>query len=103
MPPLPNAQHEIFAQEVAKGGKIGEAHAVAGFNPHPANPTRLRNNRRVIERITEIREKAVKRAAERSAISKQRVLDELAKIGFANMADYMTVGPPANECSTGGI
>jgi phage terminase small subunit len=92
MPPLANAQHEVFAQEVAKGRKIGEAYALAGFNPHPANPTRLRNNRRVTERITEIREKASKRAAERLAISKQRVLEELAKIGFANMMDYMTVG-----------
>ena len=92
MPPLANAQHEVFAQEVAKGRKIGEAYALAGFNPHPANPTRLRNNRRVTERITEIREKASKRAAERLAISKQRVLEELAKIGFANVMDYMTVG-----------
>ena len=91
MPPLANAQHEIFAQEVAKGRKIGEAYALAGFNRHPANPTRLRNNRRVTERI------------ERLAISKQRVLEELAKIGFANMADFMSVGPPANRCSTGGI
>ena len=93
MPPLANAQHEIFAQQVAKGRKIGEAYALAGFNPHPANPTRLRNNRRVTERITEIREKASKLAAERLEISKQRVLEELAKIGFANMADFMTVGP----------
>jgi phage terminase small subunit len=92
MPPLANAQHEIFAQEVAKGRKIGEAYALAGFNPHPANPTRLRNNRRVAERVTEIREKAITRAAERLVISKEHVLEELAKIAFANMADFMTVG-----------
>jgi phage terminase small subunit len=30
----------------------------------------------------------VERAIERTAITKQRVIEELAKIGFANMADY---------------
>jgi hypothetical protein len=39
MPPLAKAQHETFAQEMAKGRKIGEAYALAGFHPHPANPT----------------------------------------------------------------
>jgi len=92
MPPLANAQHEIFAQEVAKGRKIGKAYELAGFNPHPANPTRLRNNRGVAERITEIKQKAIERAAEQLVISKKRVLEELAKIAFANMADFMTVG-----------
>src|SRR5437870_2333711 len=92
MPPLANGQHEIFAQEVAKGRKIGKAYELAGFNPHPANPTRLRNNRGVAERITEIKEKAIERAAEQLVISKKRVLEELAKIAFANMADFMTVG-----------
>ena len=32
--------------------------------------------------------KAVERTIERTAITKQRVIEELAKIGFANMADY---------------
>jgi phage terminase small subunit len=35
----------------------------------------------------------LERAIERSAISKESVLEELAKIGFANMSDYMRVGP----------
>jgi phage terminase small subunit len=92
MPPLLNAQHEIFAQEVAKGRQIGEAYALAGFNPHPANPTRLGKKRDVAERIKEIKEKATERVAEQLVISKKRVLEELAKIAFANMADFMTVG-----------
>jgi phage terminase small subunit len=92
MPPLLNAQHEIFAQEVAKGRQIGEAYALAGFNPHPANPTRLGKKRHVAERIKEIKEKAAERAAEQLVISKKRVLEELEKIAFANMADFMTVG-----------
>jgi phage terminase small subunit len=92
MPTLLNAQHEIFAQEVAKGRQIGEAYALAGFNPHPANPTRLGKKRHVAERIKEIKEKATERAAEQLVISKKRVLEELAKIAFANMADFMTVG-----------
>jgi hypothetical protein len=28
---------------------LAEAYALAGFSPHPANPTRLRNNRRVTD------------------------------------------------------
>ena len=50
---------------------------------------RLRKKRRVSERI---KEKAAERTAEQLVISKKRVLEELAKIAFANMTDFMTVG-----------
>jgi phage terminase small subunit len=40
-----------------------------------------------------VEQEGMERAIERSAITKQRVLEELAKIGFANMADYMRAGP----------
>ena len=40
-----------------------------------------------------IHAEATKLAIERSAITKERVAVELGRIGFANMMDYMRVGP----------
>jgi phage terminase small subunit len=99
MPVLKNARRERFAQELAKGKPVGEAYVLAGYKPHPANPTMLAKNRGVSERVSEllsrrqhIEDKGTERAIERTAITKVRVLTELAKIGFANMLDYMKVG-----------
>ncbi len=43
--------------------------------------------------IAEAIQKALAERAKRTQITADRVLQELAKIGFANMADYMRVGP----------
>ena len=58
MPPLPNARQEKFAQNVAKGMANTKAYEEAGYNPHHANPTRMRNNERVSGRIYELLRKS---------------------------------------------
>src|SRR2546429_3029933 len=83
-----NAQHEIFAQEVAKGRKIGKAYELAGFNPHPANPTLVRNHVGTPDPTTARIQYSIERDAKQLLISKKRVLEELAKIASANMADF---------------
>ena len=95
MPLLRSPKHERFAQELAKGKTLEEAHRVAGYRADRRNAQHLRQRDDISRRIEELlanRDKidvrATERAIERTAITKQRVIEELAKIGFANMADY---------------
>lgn len=53
-----------------------------------ANACRLLTNANVSERIAELQ----KESFERAAITADRVLEELAKLGFSNMLDYVNVG-----------
>lgn len=67
MPVLPNARHERFAQELAKGKTADEAYQLAGFKPNRGNATRLKANESVVKRLEELQgaiaEKAVVDAA----------------------------------------
>jgi len=86
MPVLKNPKYEKFAQEVAKGKGIEEAYRLAGYEkPHRQNAHRLMTNDDIKARVAEIQG----RAAERAEITAQMVIEELAKIGFANMLDYI--------------
>jgi phage terminase small subunit len=94
--PLPNAKHEIFAQEVAKGISAAEAYVSAGFKNNAGNARTLRSNQAVAKRIQAILEErehihaeSVNLAIEKTGITMGRVLEELAKIGFANIADFV--------------
>jgi phage terminase small subunit len=100
VPVLPNPRHERFCQELAKGKTADEAYVLAGYTSNRANAGKLRRKEHIRTRTEEILDKreaidvaATAKAIEKLAITKESVLGELAKIGFANMADYMTVGP----------
>ncbi|CAH1661814.1 Phage terminase small subunit [Hyphomicrobiales bacterium] len=100
MPALKNAKWERFAQELAKGKSLIEAHGIAGFRPNRGNAAVLKQKQCISDRVDELLRQheskdreALERATERLSITKERVLAELAKIGFANMLDYMRVGP----------
>ena len=95
MPLLRNPKHERFAQELANGKSGAAAYRLAGYKGDRRDATKLRHSPDVARRLEEIlasrdraETKAVERTIERTAITKQRVIEELAKIGFANMADY---------------
>ncbi len=97
---LRNPRHERFAQELAAGKSAAEAYSAAGYRANTGNASTLRAQQSISKRVDEIlaeREsiaaQATERAIERTAITKERVLNELAKLGFANMLDYMHVGP----------
>lgn len=85
---LENARHERFAQELAKGKTADEAYQLAGYKENRHNASRLKTNEHISVRVEEI----LGRVAERAEITQARVLEELAKIGFSNMLDYVTVG-----------
>lgn len=87
MPILKNAKHEIFAQEVAKGSHIDAAYVAAGYQEHAPNAIRLRRNDKVAARIAEIQERAFRR----TNITVERIAEELARIGFSNVTDAVTV------------
>lgn len=98
MPVLRNQRHELFCQEVAKGASTDKAYALAGYKPSRGNSSALRLKNSIRERIEELFERrsnreivSEERAIAKLAITKEAVLGELAKIAFANMADYMRV------------
>lgn len=105
MPALKNPKHERYAQEIASGRHQSQAKAyvAAGFKAGTGagvSASKLLATPKVRARVDEIlaarqalADRGLERAIERTAITKQRVLEELARIGFANMLDYMQVGP----------
>ena len=104
MPILQNPKHEKFAQALAQGRTQLEAFVEAGYKNHGGNASSLANKQHIVERVAELQQRIVDiyRAAdtkaaeviiERYAITKERILDEMARIAFANMLDYIGVAP----------
>lgn len=92
MPVLDNAKHERFAQELAKGKTATEAYVLVGYKDNDGNASKLAT--KVQDRVKEITGKA----ADRAGVTIERVLNELALIGFSNMQDYMRAGPDGDPC-----
>ena len=78
---LPNARHERFAQALASGMTIDDAYVDAGYSANRGNAARLNANEGVQARVREI----LDRGAQRAEITVERVLRELAKIGFSDI------------------
>jgi phage terminase small subunit len=100
VPALKNARRERFCQEIVHGKPLEEAHGLAGYVADRRNAANLRNQNDIARRITELLDKrealdsaVTAKAMEKLAITKEAILSELAKIAFANMQDYMKVGP----------
>ena len=89
MPILSNSKHERFAQALAQGMSASAAFVEAGYNAHEGNASRLRGNEKVKARVDEL----LSAGAEKAGVTVQRIVEELAKVGFANMLDYMRSGP----------
>ncbi len=81
MPILKNNRYEIFAQEMAKGSAAGDAHAKAGYVHNPRNADRLKKIKEIQARIAEL----TAAGAERAEVSIERIMAELARIGFADI------------------
>lgn len=85
MPILSNSKHERFAQEVAQGSSASAAYVAAGYAKNDSNASRLNGNEQVRARVEEI----LSEGAAKAGVTVQRIVDELAKVGFANMGDYL--------------
>ena len=88
MPVLKNAKYEIFAQERAKGASASDAYERAGYTRHDGNAHRLSVNEKVTARVDEI----LSKSAERTGVTVDRIVSELAKIGFADIRKVMRWG-----------
>ncbi len=88
MPILSNSRHERFAQALAQGMSAGAAFVDAGYSAHDSNASRLSRNDKVRARVDELQAAG----AERAGVTVERIVEELAKVGFANMLDYMRIG-----------
>ena len=84
--PLDNPKHEAFAQEVAKGKTLCKAYVLAGYADDRGNASKLHQITTIKDRIKEL----TAEAAARAGVSIERVLKELAKIGFSNLGDYVS-------------
>lgn len=85
MPILTNSKHERFAQAIAEGQGPTQAYVIAGYTKNTGNAARLNADESVRARVEEI----LAAGAEKAGVTVQRIVDELAKVGFANMQDYM--------------
>jgi phage terminase small subunit len=93
MPILRNARHEAFARAIVKGNSGRAAYRAAGYKAKDraadANASRLLTIASVAARIAELKEQAAKGAV----MTAREVLEELSRLGRANMADFMKIGP----------
>lgn len=83
---LKNAKHERFAQLLAKGKSATEAYALAGYEPNEGNAGRLNRNEQVQARVQEL----LAAGAEKAGVTVERVMAELAKIGFSDIRKAFT-------------
>lgn len=81
MPVLSNSRHERFAQAVAEGQSASQAYVSAGYAANEGNAGRLNRNEQVRSRVEEI----LAEGAERAGVTVERVVRELAKIGFSDI------------------
>ena len=89
MPLLRDARRERYAQLVAAGIPYTAAYEQAGFSGNPKNAWRCRSRADVSGRIDEI----IGAAAAKNDVTVERIVAELAKIGFASAGDFFTWGP----------
>lgn len=87
MPVLKNARHERFAQELARGSSLLDAYARAGYGRHGTAAGLLRANRTVEARYLEL----MQAAARQTEVTAASVINELAKLAFANISDFIRV------------
>lgn len=83
---LKNPKHERFAQLLAKGSTADDAYVGAGFSANRGNATRLKANESVEKRVQEL----MVAGAEKAGVTVERVMQELAKIGFSDIRKAFT-------------
>ncbi len=87
MPALINAKHEIFAQHLARGQFQREALVTAGYADNASNASTLAKRPEIAARVQEL-QMAI---ASRVKVTADRVLTELARIGFSNVTDAIEI------------
>src|SRR5260370_29273843 len=86
-----NRRYRIFAREYVKDLNGTRAAIASGYSKNGAEVTACRLLRRPV--VKKIIAKLMKKRAQKLDLTAERVLKELAKLAFANMTDYMVIGP----------
>lgn len=101
MPTLKNPKWEKFSQALAQGLPQAEAYRKAFGKENRAQASRLSSRDEIRARVADLvqreriiehraEEKAVQRAVERVALSRERVLEEQSRIAFLDPGDVLT-------------
>jgi len=92
MPALRNPRYERFAQLLASGKTMTDAHELAGYKRNGGNAAWLARKEEISERVTEINNETLERerktasvAAERAAITRQGLIEKVEEIRAAAM------------------
>lgn len=85
MGPLSNIRHERFAQELAKGVGVSRAYVLAGYEKNDGNASRLKGDEKVQARVMTLLEAG----AARAEVTVERVVAEMAKLGFSDIRRVM--------------
>lgn len=88
MTALKNPRYERLAQEMAKGAGDFDAYRAAGYRGGRPAASAITNRPEIQARVAEI----VGKGAAKAEITVERIMAELALIGFSNMQDYMRPG-----------
>ena len=101
MPALKNPRHEAFAQSYVRGETAGNAtgsYRKAFGKDDRKSAARCLRHDDVSQRIRELnaqvgalQAQATTKALERYEVTAERIIGELARMGFANMLDYIRV------------
>jgi hypothetical protein len=73
---LPNARHELFCQNRAKGMTQDRAYVEAGYKPNRHNATRLNTNETIRNRVSELLTRNVQKQDEIAAVTAESLLRE---------------------------
>jgi phage terminase small subunit len=99
MAKLRNVRHERFAQDIAAGKSAAQAYLAAGLRADRRSAWRVRHRSDVVRRVDELiqterklERQAMAKAAQRYEVTAERVIGELARIGFANIHDLIEIG-----------
>lgn len=84
--PLNNPRHELYAQGLAAGLEQLVAYERAGYKPNAGSASTLAKNPKVRAR----RDELLQLAADEAIVSAESVLLELKRIGFSNIAHYVS-------------
>jgi phage terminase small subunit len=98
MSTLRNARHEKFAREIVAGKSAAAAYRAAGYKADRRTAWQARHRPDVSRRIEELiqtereqQKQAIAKAAKRYEVTTERIIGELARIGFANIYDLIEI------------
>jgi phage terminase small subunit len=99
MPALRNARHEAFCRQIVAGKSAAAAYRAAGYKADRRTAWRVRHRPDICRRIDELvaadhraQRQAMAEALDRHRVTTDAVICELAKIGYANLHDFIEIG-----------